>query len=210
MTLAGIAARTYVALVHHPVYDKHQHVVATSITNLDIHDIARSCKTYGLAGYFIVHPVAAQRELARRIVAHWQDPIGREQNDSRSEALSLVHIVSTIEEAISEIGEWHSARPLLVGTTARVQQQMLSARQLLQDEELKHRPLLLLFGTGWGLVRDWIERADRLLSPIRSATNYNHLSVRTAAGIFLDRLFAEPENDRLSAEPGSNFGEHSV
>jgi len=198
---ASLAARTYVALVHHPVYDKHQHVVATSITNLDIHDIARSCKTYGLAGYFLVHPVAAQRELVRRIVAHWQAPEGREQNDSRSDALALVQVVSSIEETIEQITERHGAPPLLVGTTARQQPRMRSAQQLLHDEELQLRPLLLLFGTGWGLVMEWIERADRLLSPIRGTTDYNHLSVRTAAGIFLDRLFAEPE---------SNFGEHSV
>ncbi len=201
MSPARLASRTYVALVHHPVYDKHKQVVATSITNLDIHDIARSCKTYGLAGYFLVHPVAAQRELARRIVAHWQDPRGREQNDSRSEALALVHIVASIEEALTEVTQRHHVSPLLVGTTARLTPRALSTRQLRDDHELEKRPLLLLFGTGWGLVTDWLERADRLLWPIRSATDYNHLSVRTAAGIFLDRLFAEPE---------PNFGEHSV
>jgi hypothetical protein len=183
------------------VYDKHHHVVATSITNLDIHDIARSCKTYGLAGYFIVHPVAAQRELARRIVAHWQDPRGREQNDDRSAALALVQIVSSIEESIQQITQCHGASPLLVATTARSDEQAIPARKLLEDGELEERPLLLLFGTGWGLVQDWMERADRRLLPIRGTTDYNHLSVRTAAGIFLDRLFAEPE---------SNFGEHSV
>jgi hypothetical protein len=201
VTPAQLSTRTYVALVHHPVYDKHHHVVATSITNLDIHDIARSCKTYGLAGYFLVHPVAAQRELARRIVAHWQDPRGREQNDSRSEALSLVHIVGAIEEAIEQVSERHGTPPLIVGTTASLQPRACTPRQLLDDKELSRRPLLLLFGTGWGLVKDWIERADRLLLPIRGSTEYNHLSVRTAAGIFLDRLFAETE---------SNFGEHSV
>ena len=56
-----------VALVHHPVYDKHHKVVSTALTNLDLHDIARSSRTYGVESYFIVHPVAAQRELAARI-----------------------------------------------------------------------------------------------------------------------------------------------
>ena len=193
--------RAYVALVHHPVYDKNHAVVATSITNLDIHDIARSCKTYGLAGYFLVHPVAAQRELARRIVAHWQDPRGREQNDDRSEALSLVHIVESIEEAIAEVQKRQGVAPLLVGTTAAQRPGACSPRQLLDDDALQRQPLLLLFGTGWGLVKEWIERADRLLLPIRGNTEYNHLSVRTAAGIFLDRLFAETE---------CNVGEQSV
>ncbi len=193
MNTAHRASHTYLCLVHYPVYDKHQHVVATSITNLDIHDIARSCKTYGLGGYFLVHPVAAQRELARRIVAHWQEPSGREQNDSRSTALELVHIVSTIEEVVEQITERHGTTPLLVATSAKRQPDMHPAKQLFLDDRLERQPLLLLFGTGWGLVTDWLARADRLLSPISGPTNYNHLSVRTAAGIFLDRLFAEPE-----------------
>jgi hypothetical protein len=200
MNRESLARRSYVALAHHPVYDKHQDVVATSVTNLDIHDIARSCKTYGLAGYFIIHPVDAQRELCRRIVAHWQDPSGREQNDSRSAALQLVRVASTIEEAVDSITTQEGARPLLVATTANLHPGALSTSELRQDTELEGRPLLLLFGTGWGLVSAWLDRADRLLLPIRSATTYNHLSVRTAAGIFLDRLFAVVE---------PNFGEHS-
>ena len=64
MNLARVAQQTYLALVHYPVYDRHRRVVATAITNLDIHDIARSSRTYQLAGYFLVHPVTAQRELA--------------------------------------------------------------------------------------------------------------------------------------------------
>jgi hypothetical protein len=200
MNRAGLASRSYVALVHHPVYDKHQDVVATSVTNLDIHDIARACKTYGLGGYFLVHPVDAQRELCNRIVAHWQDPKGREQNDSRSAALELVRVVSSIEEAIENIAQRHGMPPLLVATSAKSYPGALTAAALRQDEALEGRPLLLLFGTGWGLVSSWIERSDRLLLPIRSTGTYNHLSVRTAAGIFLDRLFAVLE---------PNFGEHN-
>ena len=55
---ASLAKRSYVALVHHPVYDKQHQVVSTAVTNLDIHDIARSCCTYGVAGYYVVYPVA--------------------------------------------------------------------------------------------------------------------------------------------------------
>ena len=36
--------QTWVALVHHPVYDKNHKVVATALTNLDLHDIARSSR----------------------------------------------------------------------------------------------------------------------------------------------------------------------
>ena len=42
-------ADIYLALLHYPVYDKGHKVVTTSITNMDIHDIARSARTYNLA-----------------------------------------------------------------------------------------------------------------------------------------------------------------
>ena len=70
MSLAHVAHHSYLALVHHPVYDRHRKVVATSITNLDIHDIARSSRTYELAGYFLVHPVTAQRRRGLRQAGH--------------------------------------------------------------------------------------------------------------------------------------------
>ena len=111
MTAARLAGKSYLALVHYPVYDKHRRVVATSITNLDIHDIARSSKTYGLAAYFIVHPVAAQRELARRIVGHWQDGPGQEQNDFRRSALCIVRVVASLEETVAQITQEQGERP---------------------------------------------------------------------------------------------------
>ena len=44
----------YVGLVHYPIYDKHFNVIATAITNYDLHDISRSAKTYGVKKYFII------------------------------------------------------------------------------------------------------------------------------------------------------------
>ena len=199
MTRIQVARKSYLALVHHPVYDKHGKVVATSITNLDIHDIARSSKTYGLAGYFIVHPVSAQRELARRILGHWQDGPGQEQNEFRSSALSTVRVVASLEEVTAQITSEQGRAPLVAATTARTQgedqREAIATRRLVNDTELVERPLLLLFGTGWGLAKEIMERTDRLIEPIRGPSDYNHLSVRSAAGIILDRLFGEPEHD---------------
>ncbi len=49
--------------------------------------------------------------------------------------------------------------------------------------------MLLIFGTGWGLAPAVVAEADALLEPIRSAVgDYNHLSVRSACAIALDRL----------------------
>ena len=199
--MSSLESRSYLALVHYPVYDKNQKIVATSITNLDILDIARSSKTYGLAGYFLVHPVAVQRELAQRIVNHWQTGRGQEQNDFRSDALSIVRITESIEQTIEQITLEHKARPLIVATSARDTASAVSSRALLMDPRLATRPLLLVFGTGWGLTEEWSQGVDKFLCPVRGRAAYNHLSVRSAAGIILDRLFAQPE---------PNSGEHSL
>ena len=45
-----------IALLHYPVYNKNKEIVASSVTNFDIHDIARCARTYGINKYFIVHP----------------------------------------------------------------------------------------------------------------------------------------------------------
>ena len=44
----------YVGLVHYPVYNRNEEVVATSVTNFDIHDISRTCRTYDIKKYFII------------------------------------------------------------------------------------------------------------------------------------------------------------
>ncbi|MGL5124649.1 MAG: RNA methyltransferase, partial [Fusobacteriaceae bacterium] len=51
----------YLALVHYPVYNKNHDVVCTSVTNYDIHDISRSCRTYDVNQYHIIVPVEAQK-----------------------------------------------------------------------------------------------------------------------------------------------------
>lgn len=57
------------------------------------------------------------------------------------------------------------------------------------------KPLLLVFGTGWGLTPQVVDKADLRLPPIAcdpafegKETRYNHLSVRAAIAIVLDRL----------------------
>ena len=84
-------APLYVVLLHHPVYDKHGQIVATAVTNMDVHDLARIAKTYGIAGVFIATPVRALRLLAEKILEHWRTGFGAEYNETRREALALVH-----------------------------------------------------------------------------------------------------------------------
>lgn len=182
------AARTYIALLHHPVYDRKGRVVTTALTNLDLHDIARSSRTYGLAGYFIVTPLPSQQDLAHRITAHWREGHGANVHEKRKEALSLLQVVSSMEDAQAAIEAQTGQAPITVATSARP-----SKRQLDPDDLgcylLDDRPLLILLGTGWGLTKEVMALADLHLAPIRGSGDYNHLSVRSAAAIVLDRCF---------------------
>ena len=194
---AGVAARTFVALVHHPVYDRCGDVVTTAITTLDIHDIARAARTFGVAGYFVVTPVAAQREKVERVCARWVGKAAGDQRDvdHRVAALSLVRTVDSVGRMATAIEAELGARPILVATSARTDSaaQVTTAGELLRAMVREpQRPIVLLFGTGWGLTKACVSQCEQRLSPIDGPTNYNHLSVRSAVSIFLDRLFAEP------------------
>ena len=181
----------WVALVHHPVYDKHRKVVATALTNLDLHDIARSTRTYGLAGFLIVHPVAAQRELARRIADHWMAE-GAQQNDFRRMAIAQVSVVADLDEARAHVTRAAGKAPLTVVTSARRAPEAIGYRAF--RERGHDGPHLVLFGTGWGITDEAVAACDLRLAPLQGNSDYNHLSVRSACAIILDRLYGDREN----------------
>jgi len=173
------------ALLHHPVVDRQGAVVTTAVTNLDVHDIARSAHTYGLSRFFVVHPVAAQRELVLRIRSHWVEGSGARRIPDRKPAMEIVHIVPSLDDVVASVGGsaevWAtSAAP---GGTLDVEH----ARKALRAPG---PPIVILFGTGWGLAPEVHERCAHRLVGIRSprADGYNHLSVRAAAAITFDRL----------------------
>jgi tRNA (guanine37-N1)-methyltransferase len=190
---APLAARTHIALVHHPVFDRTGKIVTTSVTNLDIHDIARSALTYGLAGYHLVTPVTVQREKAEHIAALWHDEVrSPPSSGSRAGALALVHTADSIETVIARITEAAGA-PRVVATSARPESfpgiPHVTPDQLRAEATLEAAPVLVLLGTGWGLADALIPSVSRVLTPIEGASDWNHLSVRSAAAILLDRLF---------------------
>lgn len=190
----ALFARTHVALVHHPVYDRTRRVVTTALTNLDLHDIARSAATYGLAGYHVVTPVANQREKVERIVGSWRRSEQRGA-DNRIDALDLVRAAASVEEVIEAVAASHGSRPWVVATSARSGLPAISARALASERQAQSdRPMVLLFGTGWGLGDSVLDQSDQVLMPIRGAPDFNHLSVRSAVAIVLDRLFGRRES----------------
>ncbi|GBD38869.1 tRNA (guanine-N(1)-)-methyltransferase [bacterium HR37] len=182
--------RVYVALVHYPVYNKQFKIISTAFTNLDIHDIARAGRTYGIRGFFLVHPVLEQRELAKQVLWHWTEGPGALFNPTRKEALKLVKLTTSLDEALYEITKTEGQRPRVVATDARPQKKMVGYQELKEKIFSGNEPYLILFGTGWGLAKHVIENADYVLKPVEGPTDYNHLSVRGAAAIILDRLLS--------------------
>jgi tRNA (guanine37-N1)-methyltransferase len=190
---APLRARTHVALVHHPIVDRNGAIVTSALTNFDIHDLARSTMTYGLAGYHIVTPITSQREKAEHIAKLW---MADEQGEHRAVALRLIRTAESVEAVIAALTEEHGEAPTVVATSARADSFAGAARRtssdLLAEASLAPAPLLLLLGTGWGLADQLIPSVSRVLAPIEGASPWNHLSVRSAGAVILDRLFGRP------------------
>jgi len=180
----------YIALVHHPIVDKRGTTVTTSVTNLDIHDIARSARTFGFDGYFIVTPIVKQHALVQTILDHWNTDYGNEYNPDRQSALSFISLSNTIEDAKRNIKEETGQDPIVVVTGANFKEYSGDEKVLADKLRLDNRPMLLLFGTGWGLHASVTQSADFSLEPLFGAAKdgYNHLSVRSAVAIYCDRI----------------------
>jgi len=181
-------AALYLALLHHPVYDKNGAIVTTAVTNLDVHDLARLARTFALDACYIATPVPTLRRLVLRIIRHWESGPGATYNETRREALARIRLASDLDGVIADIEREVGVLPRLVATTAREGGPRVSFATLRQRLAVETRPELLVLGTGWGLTRELLCRADDVLEPIRGGDGWNHLSVRTAAAIILDRL----------------------
>ena len=185
---AASGAPVYLALLHHPVYDKNGAIVTTAVTNMDIHDIARAGRTYGVRGFFVVTPVKALQRLALKIIEHWESGYGSEYNPTRKDALALARICDALDDAVIAIEHETGKKPLVVATSARRTWNRTSFMQLKEMLNKETRPFLILFGTGWGLTETVLSQADYVLEAIGGRTDFNHLSVRSAAAVILDRL----------------------
>lgn len=176
-----------IALIHHPVMNKKNEVIGSAVTNLDIHDIARTARTYGIAHYFVTTPYEDQQELVGELLDHWLTGYGATYNPARKEALELVRVEKSFDQVISLLTNLYGKRPLLVATSAIVRDDTTSYEEITTAVQ-NGDPVLLLFGTAHGLAPEIMEKADVCLPPIMGGTNYNHLSVRSAASIIIDRL----------------------
>ncbi|HLH78195.1 MAG TPA: RNA methyltransferase [Candidatus Binataceae bacterium] len=180
-------ADLFLTLLHYPVLDRNGRIVTSAITSLDLHDLARSARTYDVRALYVVHPVAELREFALRLRDHWLTGPGRRHDDLRAQALALMRVVASLEEALADSAAMAGIVPLLVHTSARTAGGV-SYGALRAELEQGSTPMMLLLGTGFGMAPLVAARADRLLAPILGPGDYNHLSVRAAGSIILDRL----------------------
>lgn len=179
----------YVALMHSQVVTGDgDRIGNTSVTSIDIHDIARSSKTYGIKNYFVVTALLDQQKIVRKLLDFWQTGGGVDYNASRHEAVRQVELVDALQVAIDYIEKKEGVKPLIIATSARSTEHVQQITYHDQETVWTHkRPVLLIFGTGKGLADELLARCDYLLVPVEGLTNYNHLSVRSAVAIILDR-----------------------
>jgi hypothetical protein len=187
-----VTAEVHIVLLHYPVLNKPGDVVATAVTNLDIHDNARSARTFGCASFHVVTPLDAQVELVSRIMGHWRDGYGARRVPNRVDAMNLVRVARFLDEALEAIVDGRDVRPVLVATAAReAGVETVGYEPMRQRMSAEDGPFVLLFGTGYGLAREMLERSDAVLEPIGDPGDWNHLSVRAAVAIVLDRLLGD-------------------
>ncbi len=176
-----------IALIHYPVLNKAGEKIGSAVTNLDIHDIARAARTFGVGHYYLVTPYTDQHDLIQEITAHWQQGYGATYNPARKRALDMVSVSTSIEQTVDELTRIRGKKPQLVTTSAIARENSVSfrrCRNMIKDGQ----PMLLLFGTAHGLAPEVMDMADLNLPPIAGKGEYNHLSVRSAVSIILDRL----------------------
>ena len=181
------------ALVHYPVVNKNQEVIGSAVTNLDLHDIARAARTFGVDSFYVVTPYEDQQQLFGELLGHWLKGHGAKYNPKRGEALSLVHICDDLNQLFERVTEKWQERPTVLATCAKQKHSKIWSYPLVRQRISDGESFLILLGTAWGLAQEVIDAGDGILPPISGLGNYNHLSVRSAAAIVLDRLLGVRE-----------------
>ncbi len=184
-----VVPRLAIGLVHYPIIDRQKDVVATNVTNFDIHDIARAATVYGVERYYVIHPQKEQLMFVDRILDHWRVGEGSKFNPYRKTALSNVLTAPSLEAAKADWG----VDCFTVATHARPVPgtQQFSFPELHQTiRKPGAKPCFLIFGTGFGLTEEFMQSCDGVLESIKGAPpqDYRHLSVRSAVSICLDRV----------------------
>lgn len=167
--------------------NREKEVIGSALTTIDLHDIARAAMTFGARGVYVTTPYEDQQKLARKIIDHWTTGVGSRVNPYRKQALETITVTASFEEAAQEIGRRNHLPVTTIATSAARHDGAVSADRLKEVCE-NDGPHILAFGTAWGLADEFIRRCDYILEPITGTGEYNHLSVRSAVSIYLDRI----------------------
>ncbi len=187
--------RISIALVHHPVAGKNGQEIASSITTLDVHDMARYGKTFGAERIYIITPVADQKVLVERMKSHWTDEeYLKKQNVRREGTVELLVTLPSVEDAVAH-ARTRSKRVKLLATTAQRVPGAVSTDEWRARAAEEADEWIILFGTAYGLGKSLMERAECTLLPIDGAGAFNHLPVRGASAIILDRLISRKRKE---------------
>lgn len=176
-----------IALLHHPVCNRLGEEITSSVDHFDVMDGSRLALTYGVHRLYVVNHVPAQQALVQRLIRHGSDVAGRDE--ARGE-FARTHWAPDLATVIDELTRELGRAPTTVATSARPSPGAIAfadARARLRADE----PLLLLLGKAWGLAPRVLEGADLRLQPIEGGTGFNHLSVRSAMAILVDRLLGQ-------------------
>lgn len=176
-----------IALIHYPVSNTRHEVIGSAVTNLDIHDIARAGRTYGVDNFFIITPFADQQKLVGEIIGHWRHGYGARHNPDRKEAFSIVSVFSSMTDLWADYSAKGWVQPTIVATSAKVHEKSQGFSSV-SERLAGGEHMLLLFGTASGLAPEIMDSVDVILPPVGGREQYNHLSVRSACSIVLDRL----------------------
>lgn len=193
----SFAKNIHIALVHHPVLLKNNVAGSSSVTNLDIHDISRTACTYGLSSLQIITPIEDQKILIEELLTHWTKGDGAKTNPDRAKALSLAQLADSIDDAVKNVEKISGTKPLLVGTSAKAEKDKKGREKRLAvpfdniAALAKKNSILLVFGTSHGLAPEALAKCDYILPPLRYMGQYNHLPVRSACAVILDRLLGD-------------------
>ncbi|WP_300461752.1 RNA methyltransferase [Desulfobacula sp.] len=182
-----LASNLYVALIHFPVMNKLDQSIGSSLTTIDLHDIARASITFGVKGFYVVTPYDDQATLAKEVIEHWTNGVGGKLNPFRKAALELIRVTATLEDAVTSIETERKEPVVTIATSAKKTAGSITTKalQLKLENKASH---VLVFGTAWGLADELIDTCDFILDPIDGGSDYNHLSVRSAVSIYLDRI----------------------
>ena len=184
-------------LVHYPVSLGPKKIGASSLTNLDIHDIARISRSYAMGSFYPVTPLHDQLRVLEEILRHWTRGPGGVGNADRAQALGLVQPATSLEEAVAHMTAQHGTRPRLVASSAvwpAKGKASQPGRMPMTPRDVRRwcdqGPVMLCLGTAQGLAPEVLEQCEGTLRPVRFL-GYNHLSVRSAAAILADRILGD-------------------